>query len=58
MVFNSGTLLPTLAIALSLGGEVAQAQARTLRNGCGVAPLRRQLSKDFSKGAGEVEPDR
>ena len=27
MVFNSGTLLPTLAIALSLGGEVAQAQA-------------------------------
>jgi len=27
MVFNSGTLLPTLAIALLLGGEVAQAQA-------------------------------
>jgi hypothetical protein len=31
------------------------AQQTTLRNGCGVAPLRRRLSKDFSKGAGEVE---
>jgi uncharacterized membrane protein len=31
------------------------ARKRTSRNGCGAAPLRRQFSTDFSKGAGEPE---